>query len=129
MKLFDETIRSLENSMHHSTRTNNVISDNIANVDTPNYKAKHVAFKDVLHDESSKLQLKQTKLQHIPSSDSSHSHRIVTNPHTTYNHNGNNVDIDKEMSDLAENQIYYRSLVDRLNGKFQTLQTVLRGGK
>lgn len=33
------------------------------------------------------------------------------------------------MADLAENQIFYRSLVDRLNGKFQTMQTVIRGGK
>jgi len=33
------------------------------------------------------------------------------------------------MSDLAENQIYYQSLIDRLNGKFGLLQTVIRGGK
>lgn len=45
-----------------------------------------------------------------------------------YSHNGNNVDIDKEMAELAENQIYYNGLVDRINGKFGSLQTVIRGG-
>lgn len=129
MKLFDDTIQSLENSLHYSTMKNNVISNNIANIDTPNYKAQNVAFKNVLQEESSKLQLQQTDRQHIPSSENRHTHAIVTNQHTMYNHNGNNVDVDKEMADLAENQIYYRSLVDRLNGKFQTLQKVVRGGK
>jgi flagellar basal-body rod protein FlgB len=33
------------------------------------------------------------------------------------------------MADMAENQIYYEALVDRLNGKFNSLQTVIRGGK
>jgi flagellar basal-body rod protein FlgB len=39
------------------------------------------------------------------------------------------VDIDKEMSDLAENQIYYYTMIDQLAGKFQSLQTVIKGGK
>lgn len=129
MKLFDQTLHSLEDSLHYSTKKNNAISNNIANVDTPNYKAQHVEFKDVLQDESSKLQLKQTEQKHIPSTQNKRLSGVVTNTNTMYNHNGNNVDVDKEMADLAENQIYYRSLVDRINSKFQTLQTVVRGGK
>jgi flagellar basal-body rod protein FlgB len=39
------------------------------------------------------------------------------------------VDIDKEMTDLAANQIYYNAVTDRLSGKFQSLQDVIRGGK
>lgn len=129
MKLFDQTVHSLENSLHYSTKKNKVISNNIANVDTPNYKAKNVDFKGVLQEESSKLQLKQTEQKHIPSTQNKHTNEVVTNANTMYNHNGNNVDVDKEMAELAENQIYYRSLVDRINSKFQTLQTVVRGGK
>lgn len=48
---------------------------------------------------------------------------------TRYNHNGNGVDMDKEMADLATNQIYYNALTERINGKFNTLQSVIKGGK
>ncbi len=54
---------------------------------------------------------------------------ITQQGNTSYQANGNNVDMDKEMADMAENQIYYEALVDRLNGKFNSLQTVIRGGK
>lgn len=37
--------------------------------------------------------------------------------------------MDKEQADLAANQIYYNALVDRINGKFNTLQNVIKGGR
>lgn len=130
MKVFDKTMHALENSLQYSTMKNKAISNNIANVDTPNYKAENVSFKSLLQDESNRLELKSTHSKHLPATNSNHSqHVMATNNSTIYNHNGNNVDVDKEMADLAENQIFYRSLIDRMNGKFQTLQTVIRGGK
>ncbi|MCY8282095.1 flagellar basal body rod protein FlgB, partial [Bacillus inaquosorum] len=48
---------------------------------------------------------------------------------TSYQQNGNNVDVDKEMTELAQNQINYQALVERMNGKFNSLKTVLTGGK
>ena len=46
-----------------------------------------------------------------------------------YSHNGNGVDMDKEQANLATNQIYYNALVDRMNGKLNTLQNVIKGGR
>lgn len=132
MSLFEGTIQTLERSLDYSALKNRTISNNIANVDTPNYKSKEVSFKNVLTDQlENTFQAKRTNSRHIPfQSDSAQdSFQVVTNSNTTYNHNGNNVDIDKEMSELAKNQIYYQSVVDRLNGKFSSLQTVIRGGR
>ncbi|MGM8211760.1 flagellar basal body rod protein FlgB [Virgibacillus sp. W0430] len=131
MKLFNETFRTLEHSLQYSATKNEVISNNIANIDTPNYKAKNILFKSMLDDSISALSAKQSHSKHIPfNSKTDYSpFRIVSNRTTSFNHNGNNVDIDKEMSDLAKNQIYYQSLIDRLNGKFGSLQTVIRGGR
>ncbi|TCT26778.1 flagellar basal-body rod protein FlgB [Melghiribacillus thermohalophilus] len=133
MSLFGETIHTLENYLDYSALKNKTISNNIANTDTPNYKAKDVVFKDIFHEtlQSPAFEAKRTHPKHIPfSSTSSQSpYSIITRSNTNYNHNGNNVDIDKEMVDLAKNQIYYQALVDRLNGKFGSLQTVIRGGK
>lgn len=131
MKLFDQTMNMLEQGLHISSARNTVISNNIANVDTPNYKSQDVRFKNILnHAIDQRLETIKTHPKHLSfSSDSTNSYNVITNHSTMYSHNGNNVDIDKEMANLAKNQIYYRSLVDRLNGKFNTLQTVIKGGR
>jgi flagellar basal-body rod protein FlgB len=126
LKLFSETIQSLERALNYSSLKQKVIANNIANVDTPNYKAKDVSFRTELQ---RALQANRTDPRHFEFKAGLTSFPIITRPNITYNHNGNSVDIDKEMSELAENQIYYSALVERLNGKFQTLKTVIRGGK
>lgn len=129
MSLFSGTISSLQNGLDYATTKNQTIANNIANVDTPNYKAKDVVFKDVLNQQiSSGFQAKRTHEDHLTFGSKESSSRIVSNNSTQYNHNGNNVDIDKEMTELANNQIYYQALVDRMNGKLNSLQTVIRGG-
>lgn len=131
MKLFDSTIKTLEHSLNYSSAKNRTISNNIANVDTPNYKAKSVAFSSILDNSIHNLAAKQTHPKHIPFTENADnlSFRSISRPTTNYNHNGNNVDMDKEMSALAKNQIYYQGLIDRINGKFGSLQKVIRGGR
>lgn len=129
MDLFSGTIGNLENSIQYASAKNNVISNNISNADTPNYKAEKVSFKSALENEISGLQARTTNERHLNfGEEENRPYRIVKDASTTYNHNGNNVDIDKEMSELAKNQIYYNSLIDRMNGKFSSLQSVIRGG-
>lgn len=128
MNIFDSTFTMLEKSVNYSSKKNDVIVNNIANVDTPNYRAKDVTFQDMLQNSMQGLQAKRTHSKHIPFSNYKHGY-ITSQNNFMYNHNRNNVDIDKEMSKFAQNQIYYRSVVDRMNGKFNTLQTVIRGGK
>ncbi len=131
MDLFGGTIHHLERSLNYSTAKNRAIASNIANADTPNYKSKDVVFRDVLNEaKSSNITAKRTDPRHIPFDSLKDSgYKVTKKNNTTYNHNGNNVDIDKEMTELATNQIYYNSLIDRMNGKFNSLQTVIRGGK
>lgn len=131
MDLFSGTIRTLENRLDYATAKNRTISNNISNIDTPNYKSKDVVFKDILNEVYSQpMETKRTNERHLPFSQTNHSsYQIVTKNNTTFNHNGNNVDVDKEMAELAKNQIYYQALVDRINGKFGSLQTVIRGGR
>jgi len=130
--LFGSTVRMLEGSLDYSAVKNQTISNNIANIDTPGYKSKDVVFRNVLNDElNSASKMKRTHPKHMPfdNGSASRSFQTITKMNSNYNHNGNNVDIDKEMAELAKNQIYYQGLVDRLNGKFHTIQTVIRGGK
>ncbi len=129
MQLFNHTMQSLEKALNATAARQNVISQNIANVDTPFYKAKEVVFKHEL-EKAVAIQAKKTHKRHIDFKYHTTSDYIIqTKNNTVMNNNGNNVDIDKEMSLLAENQILYNALIERLNGKFNTIKTVVRGGK
>ncbi len=129
MKLFSRTFTLLEQGLDYASMKEKVIANNIANADTPNYKAKEVRFKTEL-ERALTLEAYRTNPKHFQFKNTNTSNFFVTTRNDiVYNHNGNNVDIDKEMSDLAENQIYYNALIERLNGQFNTLKTVIRGGK
>ena len=43
--------------------------------------------------------------------------------------NGNNVDVNKEMADLAKNSIMFKFASKKINGYYQTLQNVIKGGR
>ncbi|MDZ5473488.1 flagellar basal body rod protein FlgB [Bacillus sp. 31A1R] len=131
MKLFSNTISTLESALNYSSTKQKVISQNISNVDTPNYKAKDVSFKTAFESAlNTTIAANKTDQRHYDFKGISQRRPGITiRKDTAYNHNGNNVDLDKEMSDLATNQIYYNAVIERISGKFNTLQTVIRGGK
>lgn len=129
MSLFSGTIANLERGLNYSTLKSKVISQNIANVDTPNYKSKDVSFSQMLNEaKSSPIQAYRTDARHIEFQ-SSGSGSGTFSSHFRYRSNGNGVDMDKEQANLATNTIYYNALVDRMNGKLNTLQNVIKGGR
>ncbi|WP_374721887.1 flagellar basal body rod protein FlgB [Peribacillus tepidiphilus] len=129
MSLFSGTILRLEKALDYSSLKQKVISQNIANADTPNYKSKDVQFNKMFQSELDSLKANKTDKRHFDFKQTSGNPAIIVKKNMIYNHSGNSVDLDKEMSDLATNQIYYNAVTDRLAGKFQSLQTVIRGGK
>jgi flagellar basal-body rod protein FlgB len=129
MNLFGGTISKLEKGISYSAIKQKTVSQNISNVDTPNYKAIDVSFKDELTNAVSSMKANKTSIKHMDFSTSGMNPYEMNERKGAYNHNGNNVDIDQEMAMLAQNQIYNQALVDRLNGKFRSLQSVIKGGK
>ncbi|MBT2688551.1 flagellar basal body rod protein FlgB [Bacillus sp. ISL-47] len=131
MKLFSGTISTIEHALDYSSLKQKVISHNIANADTPNYKAKDASFKEAFQQAvNGSLEANKSDARHYDFNGSASSAQgLVTKRNVSYNHNGNSVDLDKEMSDLATNQIYYNAMIERMSGKFSSLQNVIRGGK
>ncbi|WP_438317581.1 flagellar basal body rod protein FlgB [Sporosarcina sp. FA9] len=130
MNLFGNTIQSLERGLDYSATKGKTIAQNIANIDTPNYKAKDVSFKEVFSNVQAKnLGAYRTDARHIDFKSRSIEPGVFNYSNFRYRHDGNGVDMDKEQSSLAANQIYYNAVVDRLNGKFSTLQNVIKGGR
>ncbi|RXI98013.1 flagellar basal body rod protein FlgB [Anaerobacillus alkaliphilus] len=134
MKIFSNTSQQLlEQSLNAASLRQKTISQNIANVDTPNYKAKKTVFKHQLNRaiDDQRLTAYRTDSRHIPfgGTQSISPSVVVDRTKTMFNHNGNNVDIEHEMSEMAKNQIYYNAMIERLNGRFNSLKTVIGGGK
>ena len=102
------------------------ISSNIANVNTPNYKVSRVEFERILGRAIDGVAVKKTHDNHIGIRDISDVKPLVYKSRSTsLKDNGNNVDIDVEMTELAANEIYYNTLIHSLNAKLGSLNYVI----
>lgn len=125
----------LENAINASSLRQRVLSNNIANVDTPYFKRSDVAFEEYLSQAigaqgTPVLAGKMTNSRHIPinSSYPSPSPQVVTDESTSINNDRNNVDIDKEMSMLAENQLRYNLLAQQVSHEVKMMNIGIKGG-
>jgi flagellar basal-body rod protein FlgB len=126
----------LERSLDAAMLRQRTIANNVANIDTPQFKSKQVVFEDLLKHEMNgasgqqKLQAYRTNARHIPFADSGLNvvPRIVSNPENFVQNNGNDVDLEFEMSEYAKNQIWYNGLTQLTAGHFQKLRSVIEGG-
>lgn len=99
-------------------------------MDTPNYKTKEVSFKDVFNDaKRATISATRTDVRHYDFSIEIGSNGVYSNDNFRSRPNGNAVNMDAEQAKLAENTIYYNALIERISGKFNTLNTVIKGGK
>lgn len=122
----------LEQSLTAASLRHKVVSNNIANVNTPGFKKSEVAFEHLLKDAlgSSKLAMANTNEKHISNSSSpvNITPAINTIGDTAMRTDGNNVDIDIEMAELAKNNIYYNSVAQMLSRHFSGLKSVIKEG-
>lgn len=130
-------LKILEASLKATSIRHKVISDNIANVNTPNYKSKQITFEDQLNVAISRpnsldsLPLTTTNQKHISLSTS---HDILTptlqvNTNSTLRKDGNNVDIDAEMAGLAKNSIQYQAVAQQISRYFTELKSAIQEGR
>ena len=130
MNLFGGTISSLEKGLSFATTKNKAIAQNIANVDTPGYKAKDVSFKAVLEDaQNTSISSYKSDERHYNFTISGQENGAYSKDHLRARVNGNGVNMDVEQAKLAENTIYYNALIERVSSKYNTLNTVIKGGK
>ncbi len=111
---------------------NKAISNNIANVNTPNYKRQEVNFDDVLRsylEESGPVRLKKTNTGHMDAPGMSMQPTITEVKDTAFREDGNNVNIDVEMTERTKNEIRYTAISDKMTGTFTNLRTAIKGGR
>jgi flagellar basal-body rod protein FlgB len=105
------------------------IANNMANINTKDYKKFNVVFEENLKKENnaSGFELKRTKATHFASSDSNADNiSIEQDKSTSMRSDGNNVDLDIEKVNQAANTLKYNALITKINSKFNDLKTVMK---
>jgi len=131
------TLPALEKLAAFTEKRQRVLAENIANIDTPNYKAKH------LNPKAFQVALGQA----LDRRKEDPSQPFVISPHEQFRtdergrlvvtpgvqsenilfHDGTNASIEKEMSSLAENAMTHQLTTELLRGRFAGLLTAIRG--
>ena len=137
--IFNQTISFLEQSLDLRSSKHNAIVSNVANIDTPNYKAFDVMVEDELQklDRSAGagegIRLKTTRTDHIETSRNPMRRTTVRSEDRSDIHSkrsdGNTVDLDREMAAMAENSLMYTLSAQIVAKKFQSLRNVIEGGQ
>jgi len=112
------------------SRRTSIIASNIANADTPNYKAKDMDFGSMLKKaqvSDQQFAMKTTNSQHLtelkPLQSFSVMYRNTLNPSL----DGNTVDMHVEQAKFSENAVKYQSSFTFLNSKINNLMLAIRG--
>jgi flagellar basal-body rod protein FlgB len=132
--LFSGSIATLQKTLNIGSVRHKVLTANIANIDTPNYKAFEVVMKDELKKNgrtSHPIQMVRTRPEHLPGRNQSATNvkiKAADPPALNFRADGNTVDLDKTMGKLAENTILYRAAAQIIKRKFQGLKNAIQGG-
>lgn len=131
-KLFDNVTLGLNKALSYRVERQNVISSNIANLNTPNYKAKELDFesmlKDVMedspilnHDKRHQSVMKDSLFDSLDASV-----REISDAPTA--NDLNTVNMEQEIAKMVENQILYRGSQELLNRKLALLKYAISEG-
>lgn len=118
-------INVLDKACDASWTRNSVISNNIANVDTPGFKRQDVQFEDYLMNEVGYTNSLDDEVAGADL-DSLSATTYTDYATVSYRLDGNNVDIDTENAELAKNQIKYYTMLDSITQEFNRLKSVIK---
>ncbi len=130
---FDRALGIHQHTVGVRERNSEVIATNIAQANTPGFKAKGMDFQKALQAASSgasisiSISLSRTDSRHIPASSTVSGeilYRVPTQPDTG---DGNTVDVDLERNLFMQNQIRHQASLDFLGSKFKNLTKSLKG--
>ena len=122
-RLFDRTIDLLGRSLDVRTLRHRVLSNNVANAETPNYLSREIPFQKILEHSmgDASMDLIRTHPGHFPANVETGLEAEMTQEE---------VNIDEEMAKLAENNLMFQAGVQTLVKKLEALRTtIVEGGR
>ncbi|MCM8826379.1 MAG: flagellar basal body rod protein FlgB [Candidatus Omnitrophica bacterium] len=133
----NQILEILGKSLQGTSLRHRVLSNNIANVDTPQFKRSDVDFNQTLkriigEKNKSDLQISPVKThsKHLSIKETSQiTFPVIKDFTSSYRKDGNNVDIEREMVEINKNSLMYNSIVNLLNNEFFILRYAIEEGR
>lgn len=127
-------VEQLQQGLGAALERHTVLSNNLANANTPGFKRSDVVISNTFDSEfRERLQrhgVARTHPKHLPSRRGAEvGWRVVQDYSTTMRNDGNNVDPDREMALVAENQLYYQSLIEAVSRKLRSIRSAITEGR
>jgi flagellar basal-body rod protein FlgB len=122
------TYNILKKGLDAASERSTVIADNIANINTKGYKRKYVTFEETLKNSSNDLEMKTTDDKHMKINGDAGDIQVKQDS-SNLKEDGNNVDIDNEMVNLAANNLMYNAMISQINSRISMTKEVINGGK
>ena len=105
-----------------------LLAANLANADTPGFKARDVDFRQALASAQGNAgPLQATQANHLPGLDAGETTRVLYRTPLQPSLDGNTVDVATEQAAFSENSNRYLASLTFLNGRIRGLMTALRG--
>lgn len=123
--IFDKSMDVISRSMDLSLVRHAIVADNIANAETPLFKARRVEFERELQKavemSESGIQVSENDLANVQP-------RVFEDPLSERGQDLNTVDMDREMADLTKNDVKYSAATQMISKKFALLKYAITGG-
>jgi len=129
----DDALSAASIALKGLTARQQVISNNVANVDTPGYSAQELDFETTLKrtlNSASGISMNKTNSKHMDATTSAAANLYATAKREggTYREDGNNVDISTELIDMSETGIKYQAISQGISSKLLLLKSIAQGG-
>jgi flagellar basal-body rod protein FlgB len=119
--LFTGAIEALRQASAFAVRRHELLAENVANADTPGFRAHDVSFSHELN----LAQLVRSRPDVALGEDLDV--RIVDAPDGVQKLDGNDVDLDRQMTRVGQNALYHNVVVQLLNARFNALKSAING--
>lgn len=127
----DVTLGILERGLNLSMMRQRLLVENVANVETPFYQRKDLDFESILQQEyqdssSRRLKLRRTSAIHLENGVGKRASLMGKEEEVVVRQDGSGVDIEKEMTTVLQNALYYQALTRMVSGKLDNLRIAVR---
>ena len=123
----DRSVATVARGLDARSRRQAALAANVANADTPGYRAVDASFAGLLDSALAALPLSATDARHLQGTASPSGGDFLVLSGGAPRRDGNDVNIDREMAKLARNQIEYQFLSRALGRKFSKLKEAITG--
>ena len=131
MSLIDRAFSIHDDALMLRSRRSSILAANIANADTPDYKARDIDFRAMLQDMSSKesksLGMTKTHAKHLGDAPVHAASEIKYRNPLQPSLDGNTVDMHAEQARFSKNALEYQTSLTFLNSKISGLKLAIKG--